>query len=105
MVTERQADQAWVEMDRERKLAAADRRTWPSFTHVRKIGEPWQALGQIVDPTVALRDSVVAPDGSVPPISTEPNPFWPRGMSKDQWHEVLYGVSVNECTDPGHKHG
>lgn len=75
-MTERQADQAWVEADRAQKLAAANRRTWPSFTHVREMGKSWQALGQIVDPTVALRDSIVAPDGSVPPISTEPSPFW-----------------------------
>jgi hypothetical protein len=79
MMTERQADQAWVEADRERKLAAANRSIGPSLTHVRKIGGPWRALGQIVDPTVALRDSIVAPDGSVPPISTESNPFWRRG--------------------------
>jgi hypothetical protein len=87
MLTARQTDQAWVEMDRERKLAAANRRTLPSFTHVREMGKPWQALGQIVPPGlnfadqlfVALRDSIVAPDGSVPPISTESNPFWRRG--------------------------
>lgn len=79
MLTARQIDQAWVEMDRERKLAAANRRTWPSFTHVREMGKPWRALGQIVDPTVALRDSIVAPDGSVPPISTEPSQHWKRG--------------------------
>jgi hypothetical protein len=79
MTTERQAGQACVDADRAQGLATADRGYGPSFTHVRKIGEPWQALGQIVDPTVALRDSIVAPDGSVPPISTESNPYWRMG--------------------------
>lgn len=78
-MTERQADQAWVEADRAQKLAAANRSIGPSFTHVRKIGESWRALGQIVDQAAALRDSIVAPDGSVPPISTEPSQYWKRG--------------------------
>lgn len=62
MLTERQADQAWVEADRAQKLAAANR-----LVAVEPDGGA---------PAVYVRDSIVAPGGSVPPISTEPSPHW-----------------------------
>lgn len=61
-MTPRQIDQAWVEMDRERKLAAANARA-PAVDFNDQI-------------FVALRDSIVRPDGTVPGIATGPSLHW-----------------------------
>ncbi len=63
-MTERQQDQAWVEADRAAKLAAANaRETTVSFSD------------QVF---IALRDSIVREDGSVPFITVNPDVQWGR---------------------------